>query len=458
MVTDDDLQAMKQVTLQVHLDGTWHDLADITFDDPAGGVLKGACLAYRQDYLFDHAIETTRGVPVIDRRAASVTCPIGLDTLTTKHWPAFLVDLLPQGGARRAIARQLGFERPDLPQVELPVMLRAAGASVGNLRIAEAHAAEQARLADMSCPPLTDDDIAARSEALVDVISRFCPHWASGASAQGEWPKALMTRNQDGIWLPDPLVPDEEAIEHVIVKLLRTSRERDMLILSSEAAYLEVARWFGIDVAAPLGWHEAGTLVIPRFDRERTAEGLLLRHGQESVFSALGVADNAKLLHHEDVVAMLKAFSGCPDHDVADYLRRDLLNLVMGNPDNHGRNTALRKHAQGGVRLAPLFDFAPMALADDSPARGMRWRCLRGRDIEPDWWIICSAIAADADEAQGYADVLGSCIDKIALLPRVCRDMGLHGDVSALVERRLPTVLRGLDRLAGRPGISGCAP
>lgn len=136
MFSDEDLKALKQVTLQAHLNGAWHNIADITFDDPDGDVLKGARLAYRQDYLFDHAIETTRGDQVIDRRAASIAYPVSLDTITTKHWPAFLVDMMPQGSVRRTVARQLGFERPDLLQVELQVMLRAAGGSVGNLRIA----------------------------------------------------------------------------------------------------------------------------------------------------------------------------------------------------------------------------------------------------------------------------------------------------------------------------------
>lgn len=48
--------------------------------------------------------------------------------------------------------------------------------------------------------------------------------------------------------------------------------------------------------------------------------------------------------------------------------KRDIANLALGNPDNHGRNK-LRKHQDGTIRLAPLFDFAPMRLAKEGIVR-----------------------------------------------------------------------------------------
>lgn len=49
--------------------------------------------------------------------------------------------------------------------------------------------------------------------------------------------------------------------------------------------------------------------------------------------------------------------------DIVEYVKRDIANRAFNNPENHGRNTAVLKGSNGSVRLAPLFDFAPMRLA-----------------------------------------------------------------------------------------------
>lgn len=46
---------------------------------------------------------------------------------------------------------------------------------------------------------------------------------------------------------------------------------------------------------------------------------------------------------------------------IADYLRRDLINKILGNADNHGRNTAIIR-TRDAVRLAPIYDLAPMVM------------------------------------------------------------------------------------------------
>jgi len=68
----------------------------------------------------------------------------------------------------------------------------------------------------------------------------------------------------------DSLVPDDDATEHVLVKMVRDNKEVDAKILAAEAAYLEVARAFGLRVgkAATRG---DGKLIIPRFDRVLTS-------------------------------------------------------------------------------------------------------------------------------------------------------------------------------------------
>ena len=102
-------------------------------------------------------------------------------------------------------------------------------------------------------------------------------------------PKILMTSSADGLWYPDSIVSDADARRHVIVKLSGARHREDSVILSSEAPYLEVAREFCLRVAAPLA-SAPHVLVIPRFDRAVEGGGVV-RFGQESLVSALGVAE-----------------------------------------------------------------------------------------------------------------------------------------------------------------------
>lgn len=415
------------LTVETHVDGAWWEAASVGFTAPARGVAGATRFTYDDLYFFDQASIGGLDRDVIDRRAVSVRCPVDLRSLSWQTWPAWLLDVMPQGVARTRIADTLGL-RPDDPASELPILKRAGGSPIGNFRIREAWEEEQRRIAGVACPPLTDKDIADRSDRFLDVVDRFA-HLASGSSGvQGEWPKALMTRSaRDGCWYPDPFVPTGEGAEHAIVKLLRSSGHEDGLIIASEAPYLEVARAFGLNVAAPLRYGN-GVLFIPRFDRT-VQNGRVLLHGQESLVSALGVAAFGHIGHHEDYLAVIRAVSDDPAADVLDYVLRDLLNMVMGNPDNHGRNSALHKPAGGGVRLSPLYDFAPMRISAAGVGRSTRWRCLQGRGIDPDWGLIAEAAAFDGLPAARIKNEMRARIPFLRGLPRIAADAGVAAEV-----------------------------
>lgn len=418
---------MATLTIQAHMNGAWRDAATVAFEEPGRGIAGKTKLAYDDVYFFGVAAVDAVDADVIDRRALSVQSPVNFESAYLDTWPAWLLDMMPQGVARQRLAKETGLAASD-PAVELRLLLRAGGSPIGNLRIGEAWEAEQQRIAGVECPPLTDEDIATRSERFLDVVDRFA-HLASGSSGvQGEWPKALMTRHaRDGFWYPDPFVPTHEGAEHAIIKLLRSSSNDDALIIGAEAPYLLIAEAFGLDVAAPLQYR-AGVLRIPRFDRT-VAGGRVLLHGQESLVSALGVAEFGHIGHHEDYLAVIRAVSDDPVADTLEYVLRDVLNAAMGNPDNHGRNTALAKRAGGGIRLAPLYDFAPMRLSATGIGRATRWRCLGGHDLGDRWAAVCGAAACDGLPADILGAVLLEKIRFLRDLPRLAAEVGVSPEV-----------------------------
>ncbi|MGV7215769.1 HipA domain-containing protein [Bradyrhizobium sp. UFLA05-112] len=208
---------------------------------------------------------------------------------------------------------------------------------------------------------------------------------------------------------------------HVIAKLLRSGEAIDKRILEAEAGYLKVAKDFGLIVEGENTYGD-GVLVIPRFDRLVTDKGLV-RYGQESLVSALGVAEFGARRHHEAYLKLIQEVSADPFEDTVEYLLRDILNLAMGNPDNHGRNTAFRKFPDETIRLSPLFDFCPMKLDASAIPRSTTWECMRlqNRDTPPDWRQVCEAVAAPGVPADRLMERLAAKENLLRALPDLAR-------------------------------------
>ena len=110
--------------------------------------------------------------------------------------------------------------------------------------------------------------------------------------------------------------------------------------------------------------------------------------------------------------------------EIVEYLKRDIANVVLGNKDNHGRNTAIQRRENGWVGLTPLFDFAPMVLHPDGIARSMRWEA--DDHGTPDWR---SAIRQAAEAAQLPLAPLQQAVTAVApmlaTLPNAMRHLGI---------------------------------
>ena len=152
-------------------------------------------------------------------------------------------------------------------------------------------------------------------------------------------------------------------------------------ILALEAPYMRLARLLGARVHGELELHQR-TLFIPRFDRQ-VGTRAVVRIAQESMASLCGIAEFGLALSHDRIVAALAEVVTDPQAEIIEYVRRDVLNVALGNRDNHLRNTALQRFEDGTIRLTPLFDFAPMMLHPDGIARRSRWEGEQGAN--PDW-------------------------------------------------------------------------
>ncbi len=418
-----------RLSLEIHYDGKWHPAATLELRNESSGYRGASVVDYDLDYFVAAAaVDFGRGQEVHDHRALSVRYPVDLENRYSRHWPAFLLDLMPQGHARRKLADHLGLNKGSR-EADVPLLLRASGGGIGNLRIREAAAAEADRLRGVERRGVTKAEILERSDRFMEVADRFGMLASGSSGLQGEWPKVSMTQASDGLYYPDGFVADDEAERHVIVKLVRSTEQVDQLILEGEALYSRIAVAIGLNVQEASD-HADGVLMIPRFDRRRES-GRIVRIGQESMVSAIGVPEFGHIGTHEAYIAVLKKFSSDPFADIAEYLKRDIANLALGNPDNHGRNSALSKYPDGRIGLSPLFDFAPMRLAREGIIRSTRWASMRDRtrDHLPDWQAICAQLFVDSSDQAHLMAELQQFAVQLRLAPAMAAELGAPREI-----------------------------
>lgn len=401
------------VTLETLLEGRWHKAALLEFPDDAKGD-RGQCFfeydfAYLEAWLPADRFDAT----------ASLSLPLEFGPAISPTWPSFLDDVRPMGNARRWWLNRLNLA--DAPSSDFQLLKQGTVAPVGNLRIAE------------SLPPKTGSPRRFSAEAVIEREHDFIA-WAAEHGAQvggatgagGDSPKLLLRKDPDGqvwidVWQDEP----ENPASHVLVKFARGKHARDQLILRSEYVYYRALASLGISTISTDGMElcegqNGPSLWLPRFDVRRQ-EGREVRLGVESMYSLLAASPGARL-HHQDVLAALRKVvppSVWPGL-LLEYMQRDLLNLVFGNSDNHGRNTSVLKSAAAAC-LSPVYDFAPMKMDLEGITRTTQWdRFERGGDVE--WRGLLSTFG---EHEALVRDGLRALAEKLTGLPALLRELGL---------------------------------
>ena len=403
-------------------------------------------LAYDTSYALEHFGRH-------DAAALSCNHPVGIEGYRTERWPAFLVDCLPQGYGRQELLRQLGLSPGTSQSGDWTLLAYGAGNPIGNLRVAQAHAWLTQRSQAVPSPGFTRAEVAARGERFAEHLAANGLFVAGSSGVQGEWPKILLSEDGQGLLHLDHQLPDALACKHCIVKFARGADERLNTILRLEAVWMALAQHLGLRVhAVPVLQGKA--LFIQRFDRTvlpvggaakagngkaGNAKAGIQRHAQESLYSLCQREGADDRVSHNDAVQALARVAHDPLAEVTEYLRRDVANIVLGNKDNHGRNTAVQRRADGWVGLTPVYDFAPMYLHPDGIARRIRWLVDGAQDNgRPDWQQVaglCASVVAphtqlsEASVANHLRSALHAMALAVADLPCAMRDWGVDKDV-----------------------------
>jgi len=422
---------MHVMDIEIHLNGRWVRCAELTLASlQATSRHAGVTLQYDDGYAAEHLYQ-------VDYGALSVNHPVDLQWRAMGQWPAFLIDLLPQGAARKRLERN-----QQLTDWEL--LERGAHNPVGNLRIRNADREIVTRHSGF-----TLDEMLERGDAFIDHAHAVGATVAGATDTQGEAPKFWVVQDNENYWHPDDGEFHGVAKRYALLKFpVPESGSRALEMLRTEAAYQRIAHAIGLRVTSKLPEFVGNTaLLIPRFDRRVKNEDEV-RLGVESLYSVAKVLDsNSHLQHHTVLIELSKHLSDFPA-EMAEYIRRDILNIVLGNRDNHGRNTAVLKDTDGSMRLAPIYDLGPAFLDARNIVRRIRWD---GEELggQIDWMRVFANLRTHFEEAREanpappvlmpHLDITAHVIKDFAptmrALPDIMRKSGVeHSIVNARTE------------------------
>jgi serine/threonine-protein kinase HipA len=283
------------------------------------------------------------GTPVL-----SLSLPVRPQRYTQGTVRPYLDGLLPEGDARKAIARDVHVAERDTYG-----LIRALGRDcAGAIVIQPEGDPPPPTPTTTSAEPLSDSEL----EALVRDL-RSAPLGAGGrvrVSLAGVQEKLVLTRMTDGSWgRPVDGTPSTHILKPEIASFPDT--------VENEALCMRIAQHLGLSVAAIDTTEIAGRklIIVERYDRRVATDGTVERIHQEDLCQATGVPPESK--YQEDGgpslrrIADILAAVAAPG-SLERLLQAVTVNCLVGNGDAHAKNFSLLHHPTGALTLAPLYD------------------------------------------------------------------------------------------------------
>ena len=310
---------------------------------------RGPRLTYTPEAIRLHGL----GTPLL-----SLSLPVRAERFTQGSVRPFLDGLLPEGEARRIIARDLKVDPDDT--VELIALLGRECA--GALIIQPLDDDRPPGMTTSTAEPLSDEELANLVANL-----RSAPLGVGGrvrVSLAGVQEKLVLTRMVDGGWgRPVDGTPSTHILKPEIAAYPNT--------VENEAFCMRIAKHLGLEVAEVETIEVAGRklLVAERFDRLVGPDGTVERIHQEDFCQATGMRPVDK--YEEDGGPSLSRIAAIvASVSIRGSLERlfqsVLLNVVCGNGDAHAKNYSVLHERAGAVRLSPLYDvMCTLAFGDD---------------------------------------------------------------------------------------------
>ncbi len=275
-----------------------------------------------------------------------IVLPLNERQVASTHlggWFSALQDSAPDDWGRRLIDRLHG------PQDEMGYLLLSRGQTVGALGFST----------DADTPPSGHErapgisslqrllDIHRAIETGADVDDDDRELMAQGTSAGGARPKTTIEADQS-LWLAKfPSSRDSPDLPPV------PAMEAALLSLASDSG-IRVPRHKVVRVG------KAPVLLVERFDRARLADGSYSRRRYASAKTLLWSRPEVQMYSYmgsyTNLAGRMRVWERAPTAHVRELYQRIAFNCLVGNTDDHDRNTGFVAGDDGFFALSPAFD------------------------------------------------------------------------------------------------------
>jgi len=371
--------------LQTYVNGSWLDAAEITFF----GSTKQEHV--RITYLTDYLINASTPFENDTEFAVSVNAPVSPVAADYSRWPALFDDLLPVGKTRQWWITRLDISHLNVFEADTRLLEMTCAAPIGNLRIKEAFD----RIENTSNIRFPTAIVCKLDHDFLEYANSQGAAVGGATGAVGVAPKLLLMLEHNEVYIDADFAGNSISAKPYLVKFARNQRtQRDNNILRAEGVFYKVLpsilQHTQIPTMDPDKIHikdvdDHISLWLPRFDVFEQ-NGKLHRLGVESIYSIINAGPGSAWDHFNVIEKLWEklqhSFAYTKSEFVTEYVIRDLLNVVFGNSDNHGRNISFIKK-DSKIYYAPIYDFAPMKADEEQITRLFKWGdgCEIGGDI-----------------------------------------------------------------------------
>ena len=264
---------------------------------------------------------------------------------------AFFAGLLPEAESRERIAAVLGVSAEN----DFALLERLGGECAGAVSLwPEDHSA-----------PASDGASSVRrlEEADLEEIVRQLPQRPLMAGAEG----IRLSLAGAQVKLPVIVDPNDGSLSLPLgaaasTHILKPEPTRFPGLAANEAFCMALARAAGLDVVETQ-WRMIGAtpcLLARRYDRERAADGSMIRVHQEDFCQSLGVPPERKYQVEggpslPDCFDLLRQWSSAPVVDIRNFLDALIFAVLTGNADAHAKNFSWIYRGTNR-RMASLYD------------------------------------------------------------------------------------------------------
>lgn len=370
---------MEELALDIWRGGRWQKAAHLRFRQPERGAAGPIELVYTDEYVED-VFEREGMKDVGGHEAVSCSAPVGFVAAQWDHWPAWLDDLRPGGAAYRWWVHELGIANESDGVRDWLTLKHGTVAPVGNVRLHRPASV-------LPSPRLPVASLIEQERIFLEIAREHGATVGGATGAHGDARKFLVRRSDTNqIWI-DNEQSHNSPDQYYLVKFARGKRRAsDQDILRAEYCFYRALQAVGFDTVPVDGLelHESRdpqtgpSLWMPRFDVISPANGDAVRHGVESWYALCDQPAGSVLPFFMVLRRLLDVVQpDKPTEVVAEVIARDIANVLLGNSDNHGRNSAVLRTVNGNL-LAPMYDVTPMRVDDEVIVRQTRWRTRDG--------------------------------------------------------------------------------